>query len=131
MSSSHNDEMSSKFGTVINCMDGRIQIPISQWLKVNYNIDNVDTITEHGIVKLFSNSDETAKIKSKVSLSLEQSNSEIILVSAHHDCEGNQISKDEQILQIKNAVSKIKSWKLTTTVIGIWVNEQFQVEVVE
>ncbi len=112
-------------------MDGRIQIPINQWLKANYNIDNVDTITEHGIVKLFSNSEEIAKIKSKVSISVEQSNSEVILVSAHHDCEGNLISKDEQISQIKNAVSTIRSWGFTATIIGVWVNEQFQVEVVE
>jgi hypothetical protein len=123
--------MSSKFGTAINCMDGRIQIPINQWLKTNYDIDNVDTITEHGIVKLFSNSEEIAKIKSKVSLSIEQSNSKIILVSAHHDCEGNLISKDSQVSQIKHAVCAIRSWGLTATVVGIWVNEQLQVEVIE
>lgn len=123
--------MSSKFGTAINCIDGRIQSPINQWLKANYNIEYVDTITEHGIVKLFSNSDEIAKIKSKVIISIEQSNSEVILVSAHHDCEGNSIQKDEQVSQIKNAISLIKSWGLTVTVVGVWVNEDLKVEVVQ
>lgn len=123
--------MSAKFGIAINCIDGRIQIPINQWLKANYNIDNVDTITEHGIVKLFSDSKGIEKIKSKVTLSIKQSDSKIILVSAHHDCEGNQIQKDEQISQIKDAVVTIRSWKLAPTVIGIWVNEQFQVELIE
>lgn len=123
--------MDGKFGTAINCTDGRIQIPIIQWLKENQGIDNVDTITEHGIVKLFSNSEEVVKIKSKVSLSIEASDSKIILVSAHHDCEGNPISKEEQISQIKNAISVIKSWELSATVIGVWVNEKSHVEVVE
>lgn len=123
--------MSSKFGTAINCIDGRIQIPINQWLKTNYNIDNVDTITEHGIVKLFSNPDEIAKIKSKVILSTKQSNSEVILVSAHHDCEGNQIPKDDQISQIKNTMSVIKSWELTPPIIGVWVNEDLKVEIIQ
>ena len=35
-----------KFATSISCMDGRIQIPISQWIKENYSVDFVDTITE-------------------------------------------------------------------------------------
>jgi hypothetical protein len=122
--------MSSKFGTAINCMDGRIQIPISQWLKANYNIEYVDTITDHGIVKLFSNVDEVAKIKSKVTLSIEQSNSEIILVSAHHDCEGNPVQKDEQISQVKNTISVIKSWGLIATIVGVWVDEDLKVEVI-
>jgi len=123
--------MGSKFGTAINCIDGRIQLPINQWLKTNYNIDNVDTITEHGIVKLFTNNNESAKIHSKVLHSINESDSQIILVSAHHACEGNQVSKDEQIRQIKNAISKIKSWELPVPVIGTWINEQFQVEVIE
>jgi hypothetical protein len=122
--------MSSKFATAINCMDGRIQIPISQWLKANYSIEYIDTITDHGIVKLFSNVDEVAKIKSKVTLSIEQSNSEIILVSAHHDCEGNSVQKDEQISQVKSAMSVIKSWGLTATIVGVWVNEDLKVEVI-
>ena len=108
-------------------MDGRIQTPIQQWLKKNFDTDNVDTITEHGVIRLFSNPDELSKIKSKVLLSVEQSNSKIVLVSAHHDCEGNA-TKDDDISRIKNAVSVIKSWNLPITVVGVWVNEQLQVE---
>ncbi|MGY5145892.1 MAG: carbonic anhydrase [Candidatus Nitrosopumilus sp. metabat.KBP569_Feb_25m_nospike.7] len=70
-------------------------------------------------------------MKSKISLLIEQNNSKIILVSAHHDCEGNLISKDNQVSQIKHAVYTIRSWGLTATVIGICVNEQLQVEVIE
>ncbi|MGD8300253.1 MAG: hypothetical protein PVG77_06085 [Nitrosopumilaceae archaeon] len=121
---------SSNFGTAINCIDGRIQTPIQKWLKDNFAIDNVDTITEHGVVRLFSNPDELSKIKSKVLISVEQSNSKIVVVSAHHDCEGDA-TKDDDRSQIKNAVSIIKSWDLPITVIGVWVNEQQQVEPVD
>lgn len=118
----------TKFGTTINCIDGRIQIPIQNWLKENYDIDYVDTITEHGVVKLFSKPDNMEQIKSKVSLSIKEDGSEIVLVTGHHDCEGNTIPKNEQITQIKNAVSAIKSWKFPVTVIGAWVDEQLKVE---
>ena len=120
--------MTGKFGTAINCIDGRIQLPIQNWLKENHDIDYVDTITEHGVVKLFSKPDCIEQIKSKVFLSIKDDGSEIILVTGHHDCEGNLIPKNEQITQIKNAVSTIKSWKLPVTVLGAWVNEQLQVE---
>jgi len=118
----------TKFGTTISCIDGRIQLPIQVWLKENHDIDYVDTITEHGVVKLFSKPDNTEQIKSKVSLSIKQDGSEIVLITGHHDCDGNPIPKNEQITQIKNAVSTIKSWNFPVTVIGAWVDEQLEVE---
>ena len=97
-------------------------------VKENHGIDYVDTITEHGVVKLFSKPHSIEQIKSKVSLSIKQDNSKIVLITGHHDCEGNPISKNEQITQIKNAVDIIKSWEFQVTVLGVWVNEQLQVE---
>ena len=43
-----------KFGTAINCMDGRVQEPVAKFLKEIYGIDFVDTITEPGPVKILS-----------------------------------------------------------------------------
>lgn len=120
--------MSTKFATAVSCFDGRIQLPIQKWLKETYKVDYVDAITEHGIVKLFSRPEDAERIKSKVLHSIKNENSRIILVSAHHDCEGNAVTKNEQISQVKNAISVIKSWKFQVNVIGVWVNEQLQVE---
>lgn len=92
------------FATSISCMDGRIQIPIYQWLQTNYGVKYVDTITEPGIDKLFFDSSETEEIKSKVLISVNKHNSSVILVSGHFDCTGNPVSKEEHIEQIKNAV---------------------------
>ena len=122
--------MSTKFATAVSCFDGRIQLPIQEWLKDTYKVDYVDTITEHGIVKLFSSPEDAERIKSKVLHSIKHENSGIILVSAHHDCEGNAVTKNEQIVQVRKAVSIIESWKLPVNVIGVWVNEQLQVEAV-
>ena len=68
---------SNKFCTSVSCMDGRIQLPIIHWLKEKYNIAYVDTITEPGIDKLFSNSDKMQEIKSKVSISVNAHGSKI------------------------------------------------------
>ncbi len=37
-----------KFATSVSCIDGRIQIPLTNWIKENYSVDYVDTITEPG-----------------------------------------------------------------------------------
>ena len=40
-----------KFATSVSCIDGRIQIPLAKWIKENYSVDYVDTITEPGVDK--------------------------------------------------------------------------------
>ena len=120
--------MTRKFGTALNCMDGRIQLPIFHWLQDNFGINYVDTITEPGIDKLFFNSLKVHELKFKVLISVNMHKSNVVLVSAHHDCAGNPVSKSEHVNQIKKAVAVIKSWNLPVTVIGVWVNDDWQVE---
>jgi hypothetical protein len=110
-------------------MDGRIQIPITQWLKKNHGIDYVDTITEPGVDRLFSNPSKIDEIKAKASISVNAHGSKIIMVSGHHDCAGNPVSKQEHMVQIKGAVSTIESWKMPVKVIGAWVNENWELEI--
>ncbi len=119
----------SKFCTSIACMDGRIQIPITSWLKKNYGVDYVDTITEPGMDKLFHNPSKVEEIKSKALISVNAHGSKIILVSGHHDCAGNPITKKEHLIQIKEAVSIIDSWNLSVRVIGGWINEKWELEI--
>jgi len=38
-----------KFATCLNCMDGRVQLPVIHWIKENYGVDYVDMITEAGM----------------------------------------------------------------------------------
>jgi hypothetical protein len=110
-------------------MDGRIQIPIINWLKEKHGADFVDTITEPGVDKVFSNANKIQEIKSKATISVNAHGSKLILISGHHDCAGNPVSKNEHIAQIKNAVSVIQSWDMPVKVIGAWVNEDWELEI--
>ena len=40
------------FATSLSCMDGRVQIPMNDWIKAKYSVDFVDTITAPGIDKV-------------------------------------------------------------------------------
>lgn len=109
-------------------MDGRIQLPIAHWLKENYRVEYIDTITEPGIDRLFSSPEDTERIKSKTMISVNAHGSHLVVVSGHHDCAGNPVSKKEHIAQIRNGVSVMRSWGLPIKVLGLWINKDWEVE---
>ena len=117
-----------KFATSISCMDGRIQIPLSDWVKKNYSVDYVDTITEPGVEKKIAENIDVGQIKIKAGISIHKHKSGLIVVSAHHDCAGNPVSKEEHLTQIKKSVGIIESWNFPAKVLGVWVNDQWEIE---
>lgn len=116
-----------KFGTSITCMDGRIQTPLANWIKKNYSVDFVDTITEPGVDKKVAENNALESIKSKVAISINAHKSGLIVVSGHHDCAGNPVSEDEHISHIKKCVDVINSWNLNVEVVGAWVDNTWNV----
>ena len=119
-----------KFGTLINCIDGRSLIPTVTWLKEKFNLDFIDAVTEPGVDKIIAqkDSEKTAQIKTKVLISIRAHGSSLIAIAGHHDCAGNPVSKNEHIEQIKKSIDTIQSWNYQTKIVGIWVNEHWQVE---
>ncbi|MBN4046204.1 hypothetical protein JYT57_00840 [Nitrosarchaeum koreense] len=122
---------SGKFVTSICCMDGRIQLPVDKWIKENYSADYIDTITEPGMEKRVSEGVDTDWLKTKTNISISKHNSNLIVISAHHGCAGNPVSKEEQVEQVKKSVTVIKSWNVTDNVIGIYVNDKWEIEEVK
>jgi len=122
-----------KFGTAINCMDGRAQLPVTNWMKGKYALDFIDMITEPGPDKMLSqgNPAQVESIKSRVLISVNAHGSETILVAAHHDCAGNPVTKEEHISQVKDCVKILQSWKLPVkNIIGAWINDSWTLEIV-
>ena len=88
--------MAKKFVTVINCMDGRAQVPVIEYMQQRFNIDYVDMITEAGPNKILSEckaTDVIESLKKKVAISVYKHNSQIIAVAGHYDCAGNPESE--------------------------------------
>lgn len=118
-----------KFATSVSCMDGRIQIPLVKWIKENHSIDFVDVITEPGIDRMVAENLDLESIKNKVGISINAHKSELIVVSGHYDCAGNPVSDEEHISQIRKGVEVISSWGLNVKVVGIWVDDSWNVKV--
>ena len=119
-----------KFATSVSCMDGRIQIPITNWVKENFSVDYVDTITEPGVDKQVADDSNLESIKAKIGISINKHKSELIVLSGHFDCAGNPVSNEEHISQIKKGVEVISSWNLGVKVVGLWIDDSWNVNVV-
>lgn len=123
-----------KFATLINCMDGRVQLPVNRWIKKNFGVDFVDTITEPGPNGILANNkDKTLieSIKRRLEISIKYHNSKLIAIVGHYDCAGNPVSKEEHKQHILLSIKKVKSWYPKIKIIGLWVNEKWQVKNVQ
>ena len=124
--------MKKKFGTVLNCIDGRTQIPAIKWLQENFDVDYVDSITEPGIDKVLSKgqSFENERLREKVIISVTAHNSNIVAVVGHYNCVANPVSDHAHFDDIAASIDVVKSWNLPVTVVGLWVDEFWCVNVV-
>jgi len=119
------------FCTVINCMDGRTQIPVNEYLRRKFSVKYVDTITEAGPVRILSdknNSSLAESILKRVDISINKHKSAAVALVAHHDCAGNPVEKDKQTKQLRVAIELLKDNYPDTEILGLWVNSDWNVE---
>jgi len=123
-----------KFGTAINCMDGRTQLPVTGWMQARYDLDYVDMITEPGPDKMLSQGrpEQVESIRSRVLISVNAHGSQTVLVAAHHDCAGNPVTKEEHIRMVMDCLKVLRSWDLPVKdIIGVWINDCWAVEPID
>jgi hypothetical protein len=123
--------MNFKFGTAINCIDGRTQEPVINFMKKKYDIDGVDMVTFPGADGIFSvreNLDKIEIVRRSVSISIEKHNSRIIAVVGHFDCAGNPGDKEHHYAHIRKALHEVSSWNFDAQIAGYYVNDKLQIE---
>ena len=122
------------FCTAISCMDGRIQLPVIRYLKKRFNTEYVDMITEAGPNRILAEQDEQRTIESivfRMNISVNNHQSRGIAVIGHHDCAGNPTDKDTQLAQIRKSIHFLKEKVDGMVLIGLWVDENWQVSEVQ
>ncbi len=121
----------ARFATVINCIDGRIQLPVINFMRNKFNVDFVDVITEPGPVRAIAeptNAFQVYSIQQRVMLSQEKHGSQHLGVVAHYDCATNPAGKDKQVEQLRQALEYIRLWNFRGSVVGLWVDENWGVQ---
>ncbi len=123
---------SGRFGTAISCIDGRIQQPVADWLRERYYLDFVDMVTTPGADRaLVEGPPETIDhLRLGAQTSVSRHSSTVLAVVGHHNCAGNPVSREEHVEQIHKAMQVVRFWNLPVTLVGLWVNEGWTVEMV-
>ncbi len=120
-----------KFGTTINCMDGRSLDATIGWMKEKYALNFIDSITEPGMdaFELNMNPEQRAWLKRKLEISIINHGSRTVSVVGHDDCAGNPIDHDAHFVCIIRDVETTKELikeidpNLDVAVIGLWAHE--------
>ena len=114
------------FCATINCMDGRVQLPVIPFLQDYFKAEFVDSITEPGPVRFFDETTDPAMLKSimtRVDISVNHHGSCNIAVCAHPDCAGNPVDDDTQKEQLKKAIIFLKEAYPNVNVVGFWIKD--------
>jgi len=121
--------MKRTIATAINCIDGRTQIPVIEYMKTTYNVDYVDMITAGGVNKILAEGNTTAQesIKNGLEISVKTNGSKLVAVVGHFDCRGNLEAKEDQLKHIRQALEVVASWEFNVTLIGLWVDSDWKV----
>jgi len=112
--------------TVINCMDGRVQRPVLDYLTDRFGVEFIDAITEPGINGVLARRGDAPTVDSilrKITLSIEKHQTAGIAVAGHYDCAGNPGDKEHQNRDTAEAVRFLREHFPDTSIIGLWIDE--------
>ncbi len=118
------------FYTAINCMDGRVQLPVINYLMDRFGVDHIDSVTEAGPVACLAEKTDCPQVRSilqRTDISINNHKSTGIAIVAHHDCAGNTVDDEVQIAQLKPAVGSLAEHYPGVEIIGLWVDAEFSV----
>ena len=121
----------NSFAAALNCIDGRTQIPVINFIKQRSGVRHVDMITEAGIIKHLSSNTEDSVVKAtrlSLEISVSGHKTQIVFLVAHQDCLGNQVADNIQKEQLLQAKRNVESWHLPVEVKCLWLNATWQVE---
>ncbi len=119
------------FATVINCMDGRVQLPVINYLIEKFGAEYIDSITEPGPVKILAETIDPKSLESmvkKIDISVKKHGSRKLALVAHFDCAGNPEPDYVQKAQLLRAVKNLKDLvDSSVEVIGLWVDTDYSI----
>jgi carbonic anhydrase len=122
----------ANFGTAISCIDGRVHLPLIGWMRDMLSVDYVDLVTYAGADGLVASAPERAAqlLKPAVDISVERHGSPVLALVGHHDCAANPGAADQHREQLLHGIRVLQTWHLPVKLIAIWVNSDWQIEVV-
>jgi len=112
------------FCTAINCMDGRVQLSVINYMQIRFDAVYVDMITEPAPNKILAEGIDAVvvdEIRRRLDVSLEKHSSCGVAIVGHEDCTANPLPKEDQVRQLEAAREFLREMYPGVEVIGLWV----------
>ena len=118
------------FCTVVNCIDGRVQLSVIEFLKKRFSADYVDCITEAGPARILAGETNRRQVQSiidRIDISIARHKSNALAVVGRHDCAADHVDRQKQLEQLDMSVKYLKGQYRGIEVIGLWIDENWSV----
>lgn len=119
-----------EFCTVVNCIDGRAQLPVIRYLQDRFDVEYVDSVTEPGANLVLAERTDGGVVQSilrRIRISVERHSSVGIALAGHHECAGNPATRQEQEQHLIDGIEFLRRQHRNIPVIGLWVDEEWAV----
>ncbi len=119
------------FATVINCMDGRVQMNVNDYIRENTGVEYVDTITLAGSCRIIAEQQHIGMINNvrfRMDVSVNKHLSKSVFIVGHTDCAAVEVSDEDQKQLVLKSVEEIKKWEMDVQVTGLWVDKTWTVQ---
>ena len=119
------------FASVINCFDGRVQIPVINYLLDRFEVSYVDVVTANGPDGIMARQEDltcVASILEMIAESVHRHGSQGIALVGHYDCAGNQVDSATHHAHIRSGVDFLAKNFPEQEVIGLWLASQWKVD---
>jgi hypothetical protein len=96
------------------------------------SVDFVDLITHPGVDGFVAGDPRAAErlLRAAVEISVQRHASPVLALVGHHDCAANPGSAEVHREQLLQGLRALQAWQLSVKLIAIWVNAEWQIEVV-
>jgi hypothetical protein len=98
-----------RFAVLLNCIDGRTQQPLLDWVRRELDVSHVDVVTEPGVDGILARGDDTMvpALLDKVCVSRLAHGAVALVVAGHHDCAANPGDAASHLRDLDRAVEVV------------------------
>ena len=124
----------SDYGTIVNCMDGTIQLPAIDFVKKLWKVNRIDVITEAAPEKILSETKDQKTIEricQNIEASLCDQHTKRLAIVSHSGCEINIVSDKSKKEMLLKAVNYLKARYMDAEVTGIWFDGNIKASKIE
>ena len=118
-----------RFAVVLNCIDGRTQQPLLDWVREELDVAHVDVVTEPGVDGVLAHGDDRAlqDLLDKVCVSRLAHGAVALVVAGHHDCAANPGDAEAHAADVSRAVEAVSAALPELPVRGVYVDRTWSV----